>query len=370
MNQPASARSGFIVTILLILSILPLSPIFSQDTDPVFVIQPDLRLWGAKVDLGYQGLTLFPGTTTGIWLGLSGAYQTSRYYQHPDGTPVTQDDFSDSNPALVYTDFSQLNLQWNLGLRQELLPELLEIGLYYRGWYNNNYQDESPLALLFESDRPESFRSLTHSFSLLAALDASLEKPVTKVKSGFAAELTGEYAPGALNPLGGADFGRITLELESYLPIYESLVSGKPDFNLFSIYAGFYSITDFITGESVPYYAESSFGGLSYRDGLGGTVRGYESGRFTGDVKTAFSTELRLNLPTIIWPGLMPVALIHIDGGYETQQKQLLTSIGGGIGIDLFGLGTILVYTHYALNDLTLTGSQLTIFGLGFGLHF
>jgi hypothetical protein len=343
-----------------------------QESKPSpFRIIPDLRLWGAMVDLGYQGLQPFEGLTTGIWLRLSGAYQTSHYYKNPDGTPVGAADYFASNPAVTYTDFSQLNLQWNLGIRQEIIGDLLETGIYYRGWYNNNYPEDQAITLIANSGLPEASGSLTHSFSVLLKADAVEEKPVTRVKSGLSAELTGEIAPAGLNSsYGQADFSRATLEIKTFLPIYQSVVEKRPDFNLFSLYAGFYSITDYIGGESIPYYAAASFGGISYRDGLGGTVRGYESGRYTGQFKTAFSSELRANLPTIFLPGLIPVALIHIDGGYDSENQELLSSIGAGVGIDLFGFGTILVYTHYALQDRTLDGNQLSLFELGFGLHF
>jgi len=360
--------------------------LFSQSaSESSWAIRPGLRIWGLSLEVGYTSALFFDENPTEIALGVSSAYQTEGYFRKIDGTYISETDFTSDNRISDTTEYSQFNFISYLGLRQSLGNNFWIDG-FYRLWYNFNFLDDLEAShILVQTTLPDKQRSLSHSFLLALRYAGTKVRPVSTLVDGFTATLSGEVAPGALNPIGEASYLRGTLELEAFLPLYEN-IQEDTQMNSFSLGLNFMSITDFTKGldesiayDGVPTHARQKFGGLVTRGGLGGTVRGFEDGRFDGSFKNAQSIELRMMLPTLFVPGLLPLAVVYtdlgfwglpLDGGSFSSDFGAIGSFGGGIGIDLFGFGTLIAYTHYALGEKTLSGGSWTPFGLGFGFHF
>ncbi len=56
---------------------------------------------------------------------------------------------------------------------------------------------------------------------------------------------------------------------------------------------------DFVNGDKIPLIARQTMGSLSPKNGLGGTVRGFETRRFDGEFTVSNNLETRLTLPVI-----------------------------------------------------------------------
>ena len=371
--------------LLLLVGIASVPPVSGQEEVSPFRISPDLRLLGATAELAYLGLDLIPGLETEFALSASGAYQNSSYFRNPDGGFVRPAQFADADQVAKLTSYPQLNIIWYGGARQELVSDFW-VEAFYRGWLSKNFLDETePANLMRNSLAPDSQFILANSFILALRIDTLVSAPFSGIKTGVQTILSVEAAPLGLNGEGQASYLRASLESKLFIPLIEE-TNPQDQKNIFSAYLGLYNITDYTTGlspdlafDGVPTHIRQSFGGLSSREGLGGAVRGFNAGLFDAAVKSATSLELRANLPTLIFPGLVPVFLIYadlgvwglpIEGGPDADTWGSIASTGAGLGLDLFGFGTVLVYTHVALKETPLENKAWTPVAIGFGLHF
>ena len=88
--------------------------------------------------------------------------------------------------------------------------------------------------------------------------------------------------------------------------------------------------------------------------GLGGMVRGSESGNYDAPFKAVNCLDIRLNLPALFGLDITPTLLVFFDAGYYRSTGEggdgFLFSTGGGLYVDVLNMATIGVSTRLLLN--------------------
>ncbi len=206
------------------------------------------------------------------------------------------------------------------------------------GLARGRYEGNSPLlgTALF----PDASELL--ALSGLAGLQVStIEKTPRRLISGYAGELSAEWAPKALGFQGGSDFFRISANMEGYLPIFSQ---GDDDLQAISAYAGVYATADLAWGDTIPLYVLTSFGGRYLRSGLGTSVRGFQPWGYEAATKAAASAELRLIGPGLFgMANIRPIAYLFGDAGLfsrlysspVTDKDGILCSTGGALALNI-----------------------------------
>lgn len=106
--------------------------------------------------------------------------------------------------------------------------------------------------------------------------------------------------------------------------------------NLLGAYLGDFASFDYLFGNDVPLSALQSFGGSHQgspqvaRVGLGGAMRGIDSGRYDTNLKFVDNLELRLDGPALLRPDTYPILVAFADSGFFDQ-------VGEGEGPEAFG---------------------------------
>lgn len=218
------------------------------------------------------------------------------------------------------------------------------------------------------------------SFIAGAGVD-TVEKDIRRSKSGYAAEVSGEYAPAALGFSGKTDFFRISASAEAYLPLSSW---GADDLSAVSLYAAGYATVDAAWGSSIPLYVLTSFGGRDLRSGLGSSVRGYRGWGYEAATKAAASLELRLAGPGLFGQaGVRPLAYLFGDSGAFDRlvrapgaDSGLIASAGAGAALDLFDFvylgaraGLRLPFDD-PLQSVYFPGGETFFWNITFLLHF
>lgn len=352
-------------------------------------VTPFPLIWGAGAQLEYRfGDRRLPTTAE---IGTAAAIGTSGYFRGPDGSLYTGDlEGFDAGNAPYFT---RRMVWWNTGVRQSVIASddphdpLLEIFLRYVGVREWHVDDDEP-RLLFESEIPLAERDgqWLNTVRIGAQIGKMLRSEVSGARRGWDGHVTLEWGPGFLanRVVGEADFARIGAQLRGFVPLYEALPRMSEEngekLNRFALYAGAYAAGDYAWGDRVPLSARRSIvGPLFDRHGLGGSVRGYEAGRYDARFKLAGSVELRAILPAIARPDVLPGLVAYFDAGayrgfddYDSGADLSGTAYGagGGISISLFDAATLVFYTQAALDEPLATGERLTPFAIGFGYHF
>ena len=317
--------------------------------------------------------------------GLSAAYETVGYYRAPDGTLFTDGAAGFTADESAYSRF---DLLWQFGIQQGILPradlpvDQAVVFAYYRGRYDLPFRDDQQL--YFSSGLPEADSGLMGSVHTGLAYSNVTEGDVTGAKNGLQAELVLAWGPSFLHNqvLGSAEFTRTTLSGRGFIPLYARAPNGEK--NVFSSYVAMFGAVDWATVPDVPMAVRSSIGTRSERPGTGGSVRGFESGRFDATLKVVGNVEVRANLPSIVLspklPTLIPGLLIYTDAGYyndldalspiDSEHSGTLLSSGAGAYIDIRGIAEIIFYTHYLWQPAAIDGDQWIPFTLGFGFHY
>jgi hypothetical protein len=317
---------------------------------------------------------------------LSAAVSEGGYFRYPDGA-LYQGDNLDPDRDPYYWLF---NGQWMLGLEQGLVsnpqdsPEgsssdLITGFTYYRGYYDYPFSAEGYDPLFYRSPRPERDGILTNALLAGAYLSTLQHDREAKTRRGVYGELAAEWAPRALaNELyGAADYARLSGKLYGFLPLHSSAPE-KP--GGIGIYAGGFVGADLVAGDRIPAHIRQSFGGISVRPGLGGSVRGLETGRFDATFKLAANAELRTILPGLFDGRVLPGVVVHSDFGYYDDREELspsgeehtgiALSSGLGLSVTAVDVATIVLYTHYLWTETLVTGGSWQPVGIGFGFHF
>ena len=352
-------------------------------------VDPFPLIWGAGAQLGYRfGDERLPTTAE---IGAAAAISTSGFFRTPDGS-LYSGNLAGFDPGQA-PYFSRRMIWWNTGLRQSVIvsgvPDkpFLEIFLRYVGIREWHVDDDEP-RLLFDSEIPLAERDGQWLNTVRVGVEVGniLRSEISGARRGWDGHVTLEWGPGFLanRVVGEADFARVGTQLRGFVPLYEALprISQEDgeELNRFALYAGAYAAADYAWGERVPLSARRSIvGPLFDRHGLGGSIRGYEAGRYDAQFKLAGSVELRAILPAIARPDVLPGLVTYFDAGtyrgfddYESGADVIGTAYGagGGISISLFDAVTLVFYTQAALDEPLVTGDRITPFAIGFGYHF
>jgi hypothetical protein len=361
---------------------LAATPLVAGDLPLVFDVSP--RIWGADSGVGYTGFDLLEGRDTTLWLWAGGGWEQMPFYRDADGSlaaeylDVTSGSIVHGLPAGINASndpfYQRAEGKWQLGIVQGLVagegdaPDRVVAFLYYRGRYDAHFTQGALIAgtLFAFPDQDGIFQN-----SLLAGVAyQGVTKNAHKVKSGVAAEASVEWGPWY-----PADFLRLNASARFFLPLFDAMPDR--DRNVFSIYAGDFIAADWITGDAVPLNVRQSFGGRSPRLGLGGAVRGVDSGSLDTNFKLVNNLEVRVLGPALFMPDIVPGLVVYLDAGFFDSAgspgpaaRGFVASTGAGVFVDLFGFAQLTGYLHYRLVGVNANGSALTPLSVDFGLKF
>lgn len=247
------------------------------------------------------------------------------------------------------------------------------------GLARGRYEMNSPT--LSTAYFPDAQGLLALSFIGGVGLDEVYKSP-RRFKSGYAGELSFEYAPSSLSFVGGTDFYRASIALKGYLPIFST---GKSDIDAVSFYAAGYLAGDYAGGTNIPLYVLTSFGGRALRDGIGDSVRGYQPWGYEATTKAEASFDLRFVGPGLFgMAGLRPMAYIFGDAGYfdglyrcaVADKNGLIFSAGAGVALDIFDFAYLGLRAGYKfpvddpLYAVYFPGGEKFFWNISFLLHF
>jgi len=276
--------------------------------------------------------------------------------------------------------FNWPNIETDAGILYRILPGAKGPKVELFGLARGRYEQNSPS--LGTAYFPDAKGLL--AFSVLGGVGVdSVAMSPSRLKSGFAGELSFEYAPPFLALSGGTDFYRASASLEGYLPIFSS---GKSDLDAVSVYAAGYLAGDYAGGSEIPLYVLTSFGGRLLRDGLGDSIRGYQPWGYEATAKVEASFDLRLVGPALFGvAGLRPMAYLFGDAGYFdglyaapsiADKNGLIFSAGIGAALDIFDFAYLGLRAGYKfpVDDPLYTtyfpAGNKFFWGITFLLHF
>ena len=333
-------------------------------------IVPGIRFWGADIGINYKGISFIPSLTTRLCIWFGGGYESVGYFRDPDGIQYDPYD-SEGEPDLAF--FDRLEFLWALGIRQGILfdpakdDNLFEVHLFYRGQYDEDYEDSEDPEYIFLSDLPDSEGILLHTIVAGLFFDTEVIDKAQRKRNGIKADISIEFAPALINEI--ADYTRATVDIRAYLTLLDLDPDNAEKKNLFNLYICDRFLWDGIVGDLIPIAARQNVGGrsLSNSKGLGGIMRGIDSRRFDGYLKMVNNFDIRMNLPAfwIVVPGIVLYFDIGIadDLNYNLQPEYLHYSTG--IGAFVFGLGfDVILYANYWID-----GERFTV-SFDFKLHF
>jgi len=367
---------------------LAATPLVAGDLPLAFDVSP--RIWGADLGIGYTGLELLDGRDTTLWLWAGGGWEQMPFYRDSDGSlaaeylDLASGVIEHGLPATINASndpfYQRAEGKWQLGIVQGLVaaegPDLVVAFLYYRGRYDAHLTQGALIAdapLYAFPDQDGIFQN-----SLLAGVAyQGVTKNAHKVKSGVAAEASAEWAPSFLISAadGDASFLRLNASARFFLPLFDAVPDR--DRNVFSVYAGDFLAVDWITGDAVPLNVRQSFGGRTPRLGLGGAVRGVDSGSLDTNFKAVNNLEVRVLGPALFMPDIVPGLVVYLDAGFFDSAgspgpaaRGFVASTGAGVFVDLFGFAQLTGYLHWRLVGVNANGSALTPLAVDFGLKF
>jgi len=346
---------------------LAAAPLAAGDLPLAFDVAP--RIWGLDLAVGYTGFELLEGRHTTVWVWGGGGWESKDFFRDADGTLLAEyfdfgtgalNDLSATFPiADADSSFKRAEGKWQLGIVQGFVaapddrPDLVVGFLYYRGQYDAHLQQGAliaapPVGYLF----PDQDGIFQNSLIVGGAYQGVVRNEHT-VKSGIDAEASIEYGP-----IAPSDFVRLNATVRGFLPIWDA-APGR-DRNLFSVYAGDFVSVDWAIGEAVPLNIRQSFGGQSPRTGLGGAVRGVDSGSLDGYFKAVNNLEVRLVGPAValfgrndaIVPGLVAYVDVGVFGSAGAPGPEAwgcVASTGTGVFVDLINFAQLTLYLHYRL---------------------
>jgi hypothetical protein len=342
-----------------------------------FLLDVEADWIGLGFKVGYKGLELSPAADTIISLSLLGVYDSSGYFRTPDGQPYEGGlpglDAATSPYASRFTLRSALEIDQGLLWNERDRSNRLEAFLIYKLRYEVNRKDAGTSQLLFDSSLPDRDQILQSSVLLgLEWKDVDHGNP-HRLLSGTGVEASIECGPRwFFNGIGEADFVRFSLSTRAFLPLFD--IDPESPLNRLSACMGFFLAVDYVTGTSVPLNVRETFGGRYPRKGLGYAVRGLEDCRYDSPFKAVANADLRLSLPAIAVPGLIPGLLWFIDAGYynfvDFPVSGVVFSTGGGISLSLFDVFNLTLTTRFLLNTTRVTGGFWEPLFFAFIFHF
>jgi len=375
---------GKVLAVVVALCFLGLAPLSAGAEDFEFALNGvrfnGILLGGIPLPSGADLEARFPiaGNSLLFTLRLAGGYEDRLILRDDtDGSPLPKPASADGNHW-----FNWPNGEVDAGLLYRLtngdgsfLTPRIEVFGLARGRFEKNSSS------LDEALFPDAQGLFALSFLGGAGVDGVYESP-RRFKSGYAGEFSFEYAPAFLDFVGGTDFYRASIALEGYLPIVSV---GESDIDALSVYAAAYLAGDFAGGANIPLYVLTSFGGRLLRDGLGDSIRGYQSWGYEATTKLEASFDLRFVGPGLFGiAGLRPMAYVFGDMGYFgglykttiADKNGLLLSAGAGFALDIYDfvfLGLRAGYKFPIDDPLYMTyypGGEKFFWSISFLLHF
>jgi hypothetical protein len=348
---------------------------------------PSARIWGADLGVGYTGLKLLPDRTTTLWAYGGGGWERMTYWRYSDGAiigsyfdPLTGAVVTTPVPSGTDPDLDpyhqRAEAKWQLGVMQGLTTnerigkDGLSAFVFYRGRYDGYYATSgSPMTLLSASGFPDA-SFLNSVFAGFKWNDVLLDSH--HVQSGVAAEVSAEAG------ISGGSFLRLNATGRLFVPIFD--LDPSADRNRLNLYLGDFLSVDWMTGASIPLVIRQSFGGLDPRVGLGGAVRGVDSGSLDANLKAVNNLELRLSGPALFTPIIVPGIVAYVDAGWFDQVGEavadpamgFVASTGGGVFVNFFDFAQLFLYLNYRLIGTNANGDRLTtgVSGLDFTFKF
>jgi hypothetical protein len=406
-RRPAPA--AWLAAALLLLAVLPAAA-QEQPASPFFFRLEGLRRYfawgqdliptGVDVTLGYRLPPWFEGVDTILQATVGGGYAGLKTFRDTDYTPNVPEPTGPTADPAGNLEFNSPNLQWQVGIRQGILPNtdlhrnLLEAFLFYRGRYDRylggrHYwgSDDATIAAIeashdtWQADYQGNDARGIFGNSFLAGLafdDLRFDRR-SKAYEGTYAEASVELSPYFPSVMGASDFWRVNFSTKTFWILYE----GRPERekNWLTIYAGSYLSVDYADARrQMPMYVMQSFGGTELRDGLAGSVRGFEDSSWDTQLKVVHNFDLRFNLPVIYSTGdrdLLPGIVMYFDMGYGKwywgdpahTPGGFLGSTGIGLFLDLFGFLSVHGYANFPLIGRRVDNAPFAL-DLELGLHF
>lgn len=358
MSRRVLLTLGLVLIFLLVFG----SASYAADADSPWRLDLYMNIWGLGLSAAYDGLTLIPGAETDLYGSLCATYEDWGFYRNPDGTPYIPGGGTDLG---VY---KRMDYVWSMGAIQELAlgDYPFEAFLFYKGQYDTNIPGASPAgSLIFASGLPDAEGIQQHSLLVGAAYDNMTADAERWTKRGYRAEVSLEWAPGALNET--ADFTCLNATIIGFWPLIEG--------DGLDVYLGNRLIYDKLAGEYIPVGARTGFGGLRefpgrQVPGLGDGLRGVQLGRFDGYVKVLNNLEVRLTLPGLLGELFTPGAVAYYDLGLSDEGTGTLdwgnphSAAGIGLALHTWMDLDLVAYGNYYFNEDRFTA------GMTMGLHF
>lgn len=368
------------------------TPGWSDDLDP-FV---ELHAWGVEGGLDWHPWVLVPHTQTTFSAGIEGRYKTWNDFHDPStGAALTT--ASAGNAAV-----SEAVGGWFLEVSQGLVGQkgtraedqrpwkdlnLVEVYGAYRGVLTDTLTSGSYLA---NSSAPDKNGYVQTAF--LGGIDLNMLTKTDEhnLSSGFILEGSAETAPPGFQSVA-VNYNRITGTLQCFLPVYDA----DPDsrLNTLSVLLGANIVLDHLWGSGIPTETLQMVGGrawngiLGITEGLGGAVRGIESGRFDGTDKTVGNLDVRINLPGLDYPdfvrklspfaldgSIVPGLVFFYDygawAGLAGSNPGTVTTTGLGAFVRVGPYGSLVVYMTQWLTGGSLYNSSGLPITASLGMQF
>ena len=347
------------------------------------IIEPDINYWGMNADISVYGFEVFEDLSSRILISAGASFRGLGYYRDENDNFIEEDDGSRD----IYGDFTQLRIHtnWGAGFYQGLIDnkgcrnDLIYTVLKYRGIREWNIEDSSRDQIIFDSIRPDKDGILLNSFIAALVYECVSEDSRSGNLKGFYSEISVERAPEwFFNDIeGDSDFIKYYGSFSFYIPAAD--FRDRNGETVSGIYLGDCFSADFVDGDKIPLIARQTMGSLHPKNGLGGTVRGFESRRFDGELKISNNLETRLTMPVMrtgLFSGRMyirPGIFTFFDSGYYDlltgTDEGFLLSCGGGIFGDINGIIQAMAYLSFPLEGKRLDEKAMD-FSLGLNLHF
>lgn len=369
-----------VVFAALALCVAAAAPCGARGNDDAWLTDFNLRLIGLDVGVGYRGLQIFPGVDTVIWSYLGGGYEWQEYYRAPSGALIGPGALGSANAGYTRAELlGRVGIAQGIAWNDDAMRNLIEMFVFCNSRYDAN-QISSCETLDSSSidDRTGTFLNTILGGLTLNVVHDDVDH---KIRRGIGAELSAEWGPSwFFNTLdGNADFVRFNANTQIFLPLFD--VAPDRPVNLLSAYLAENFSVDYAIGigAAVPLVIRQSFGGRRPQTGLGYAVRGVAWGSYDTNLKAVNNLELRVNLPAIVIPDVVPGLIAFFDAGYYNQLGEsgvttptpsgFVDSTGLGAYMNFLDLITAALYVEYRLDDVNPNGNRWSLTAEA-ALHF
>lgn len=332
-------------------------------------------LFRLELYAGLKGFELVPGAPSRALLYFGGGRIGDTYYRDAEDQllPVPLEDgtvakFNKWNAAL------RLGLDIGLVYDDQLRRNSLYGQIFVKSFFDSYIENDGIPAAIGQANLAD--RAGAWESALFGGLvwDTVVFNPKLQSKSGAAARLSAEWAPGlAFNQLfGNAAYVRLNGGASVFLPLVET--------ESYGLYLADLLTLDALFGDpaSIPGFARRTAGGFDRRPAPGGLVRGIEAGRYDTYLKFINNTDLRLNFMPLFAPAsspedsvVVPELFLFFDAGLvdnlDWKPGRWLASTGGGVILNLRLFGVKMDFGYYV--SWSIPENRWNFFNLVLGAH-